>query len=182
MTITTPTPEHNPAVLAARFARALLAEAAAVTLADVAARSAPRPPAQPSGLLGELGLLRRVRGWPQWRQEANCAGVDPELFYPQRGGSKVLQAEQIRAAKAVCGGCTVRAQCLADALEHQENHGIWGGLSERERRRLQTRLPRVARCSRCGGRYVKRAPGQKFCGGGCPALTVRVRVRARVAS
>lgn len=185
MTITA-APEHNPAVLAARFARALVAEEAAVTQADVAARRAPLDPITPTSPgLAELGLLARVRRPAgAWRREANCSGVDPELFYPQRGGSKVLQAEQIRQAKAVCAGCTVRAQCLADALEHQENHGIWGGLSERERRRLQTKLPRVARCRRCGGRYVKLAPGQKFCGGACPGLAVRVRVRvaASVAS
>lgn len=172
-------PEHNPAVLAARFARALAAEAAAVTPADIAARRAPTagsPPRPVSVLV--LGFLERARPAPSWRRGANCAGVDPELFYPQRGGSKVLQAEQIRQAKAVCDGCAVRAQCLTEALERQEPWGIWGGLSERERRRLQTRLPRVARCSRCGGRYVKRTAGQKFCGDECPSLTVRVRARA----
>lgn len=170
------TPEHNPAVLAARFARALLAEASAVTRADVEARSATPAPVRPTRVaLG--GLLARRQGPAEWRRQANCAGVDPDLFYPERGGSKVLQAEQIRQAKAVCASCVVRAQCLASALEHQEAHGIWGGLSERERRRLQTKLPRVARCSRCGGRYVKRAPGQKFCGSSCPALAVRIRSR-----
>lgn len=172
-------PEHNPAVLAARFARALVAESTAVTRADVAARVATPPPrsSEPAVLDQLLASARRMLARGDWRQQANCLGVDPELFYPQRGGSKVLQAEQIREAKAVCASCVVRAQCLSAALERQEEHGIWGGMSERERRRLQTRLPRVARCSRCGGRYVKRASGQKFCGDECPGLAVRIRTR-----
>lgn len=174
--MTTIAPEHNPAVVAARFARTLVAEASAVTLADVAARVAP-PAASSSPGPVRRRLLLAVVVERDWRRSANCAGVDPDLFYPKRGGSKDLQAEQIREAKAVCASCVVRAQCLASALEHQEDHGIWGGLSERERRRLQTRLPRVARCVRCGGRYRKVAPGQKFCGGGCPALA-RPRSRA----
>lgn len=176
------TPEHNPAIAAGRFARALLAEASAVTRADVAARTSPVGALESSELDGAVVVRRRlllaVVAVRDWRRQANCAGVDPDLFYPRRGGSKVLQAEQIREAKEVCAGCSVRAQCLTSALEHQEDHGIWGGLSERERRRLQTKLPRVARCVRCGGRYRKVAAGQKFCGGACPALA-RPRARSR---
>lgn len=166
-------PEHNPAVLAARFMRALVAEDGAVTRVDVAARTAPVAACRP------VQVAVRRPSPVSWRAAANCAGVDPELFYPERGGSKALQAAQIRSAKAVCEGCSVRAQCLIDALERQELFGIWGGMSERERRRLQRRLPRVARCGRCGGRYTKTAPGQKFCGRGCPALAhPRARRRA----
>lgn len=167
-------PEQNTAVVAARFARALAAEASAVTSADVAARSAPPDAVRPSSGGVAVGVERRPQ--PAWRQAANCLGIDPELFYPQRGGSKVLQAEQIRAAKAVCASCTVRAQCLFDAIERNEEWGIWGGLSERERRDWLTRLPRIARCSRCGERYRKTASGQKFCGDRCPALA-RTRPR-----
>jgi WhiB family redox-sensing transcriptional regulator len=65
-----------------------------------------------------------------WQQRANCMGVDPDLFFPERGAST-------REAKAVCRGCVVREECLEYALAHGEKFGIWGGLSERERRRLR---------------------------------------------
>jgi WhiB family redox-sensing transcriptional regulator len=61
---------------------------------------------------------------------ANCLGVDPSLFFPERGASSTK-------AKAVCRGCTVREDCLNYALVRGEKHGIWGGLSERERRRIR---------------------------------------------
>jgi WhiB family redox-sensing transcriptional regulator len=56
--------------------------------------------------------------------------VDPDLFYPERG-------ESTSSAKKVCRACFVRAQCLEFALENGEKFGIWGGLSERERRRIR---------------------------------------------
>ncbi len=164
-------PEHNPAVLAARFMRALLAESGAVTREQVDARTAlPSPTSQAPVRVSVLVPVAALRGW---RSEANCAGVDPDLFFPERGGSKVLQARQIEQAKEVCAGCSVRMQCLVDALEGQEAFGIWGGLSERERREFQTKLPRVARCARCGGRFTKTTSGAKFCGSSCPALAAR---------
>ena len=61
---------------------------------------------------------------------ANCLGVDPDLFFPERGAST-------REAKEVCRGCVVRMDCLEYALVNGEKFGIWGGLSERERRRLR---------------------------------------------
>ena len=67
-----------------------------------------------------------------WRLEALCAETDPEAFFPEKGGST-------RDAKRVCTGCTVRAECLEFALANDERFGIWGGLSERERRRLRRR-------------------------------------------
>ena len=67
-----------------------------------------------------------------WRLEALCAETDPEAFFPEKGGST-------RDAKRVCTGCTVRAQCLEFALANDERFGIWGGLSERERRRIRLR-------------------------------------------
>jgi len=66
----------------------------------------------------------------EWRQDALCAETDPEAFFPEKGGST-------REAKRVCSGCSVRAQCLEAALANDERFGIWGGLSERERRRLR---------------------------------------------
>jgi WhiB family redox-sensing transcriptional regulator len=65
-----------------------------------------------------------------WRLDALCAETDPEAFFPEKGGST-------RDAKRVCGGCAVRAECLEFALTNDERFGIWGGLSERERRRLR---------------------------------------------
>ncbi|MFL4476430.1 WhiB family transcriptional regulator [Paeniglutamicibacter sp. MACA_103] len=71
---------------------------------------------------GELG----------WQSEALCAQTDPEAFFPEKGGST-------RDAKRVCGACNVRSECLEYALTNDERFGIWGGLSERERRRLRKR-------------------------------------------
>jgi WhiB family redox-sensing transcriptional regulator len=65
-----------------------------------------------------------------WRDRALCAQTDPEEFFPEKGGSS-------RQAKKVCASCEVRAQCLEYALQHDERFGVWGGLSERERRRLK---------------------------------------------
>jgi WhiB family redox-sensing transcriptional regulator len=67
-----------------------------------------------------------------WAARAACRGLEPELFFPARGAST-------REAKAVCAVCPVRAECLEDALEHHEGHGIWGGMSERERRRIRSK-------------------------------------------
>ncbi len=67
-----------------------------------------------------------------WQIDALCAQTDPEAFFPEKGGST-------RDAKKICEGCDVRAQCLEFALQHDERFGIWGGLSERERRKLRKR-------------------------------------------
>ncbi len=65
-----------------------------------------------------------------WQERALCAQTDPEAFFPEKGGST-------REAKKVCVSCDVRGDCLEYALAHDERFGIWGGLSERERRRLK---------------------------------------------
>ncbi len=67
-----------------------------------------------------------------WQSQANCLGVDPDLFFPERGAST-------KEAKAVCGGCTVRDECREYAIENHVKDGIWGGLSGRERRALVRR-------------------------------------------
>jgi WhiB family redox-sensing transcriptional regulator len=64
-----------------------------------------------------------------WRDQAICAQIDPDLFFPEKGGSS-------REAKKICLSCTVREECLAFALENEERFGVFGGLSERERRRM----------------------------------------------
>lgn len=65
-----------------------------------------------------------------WQADALCAQTDPEAFFPEKGGST-------REAKRICEGCEVRSECLDFALANDERFGIWGGLSERERRRLR---------------------------------------------
>ena len=65
-----------------------------------------------------------------WQEQALCAQTDPEAFFPEKGGST-------REAKRICVGCDVKGECLEYALGQDERFGIWGGLSERERRRLK---------------------------------------------
>ena len=67
-----------------------------------------------------------------WQSDALCAQTDPEAFFPEKGGST-------RDAKKICTGCEVRSECLEYALSNDERFGIWGGLSERERRKLRKR-------------------------------------------
>lgn len=64
-----------------------------------------------------------------WREDALCRQTDAELFFPERGGSS-------RDAKDVCLSCEVQPECLDFALDTNQTHGIWGGVSERELRRL----------------------------------------------
>ena len=67
-----------------------------------------------------------------WQAEALCSQTDPEAFFPEKGGST-------RDAKRVCSECPVSTACLDYALAKDERFGIWGGLSERERRKLKRR-------------------------------------------
>ena len=64
-----------------------------------------------------------------WRDAANCATTDPELFFPE--------SSDVGPAKKVCAECGVRLECLAFALRHHIHEGVWGGLSGKERRRLR---------------------------------------------
>jgi WhiB family redox-sensing transcriptional regulator len=119
--------------------RAVIAHARASTTAQppaapsrpqhAAALSAPTPP--PWRVLTSLeDLVDDVdpEAELEWQRDALCAQIDPEMFFPEKGGST---AE----AKAVCARCDVRQQCLDYALDNGERFGIWGGLSERQRRR-----------------------------------------------
>jgi len=67
-----------------------------------------------------------------WQSDSLCAQTDPEAFFPEKGGST-------RDAKKICSSCEVKTQCLQYALANDERFGIWGGLSERERRKLRKR-------------------------------------------
>ena len=108
------------------------------------AMGAPHTATQPTGLsaptrphlslVPELSLsgdpLPLTPDDPQWQENALCAQTDPEAFFPEKGGST-------REAKRICLGCGVKDECLEYALANDERFGIWGGLSERERRRLK---------------------------------------------
>ena len=67
-----------------------------------------------------------------WRHEASCRDVDPELFFPI--GTTGPALAQIEAARAICGTCAVQAPCLEWALSTGQDAGIWGGMTEEERR------------------------------------------------
>lgn len=68
-----------------------------------------------------------------WKADSLCAQTDPEIFFPEKGGS-------VRDPKIICAACDVAAQCLAYALMNDERFGFWGGKSERDRRRLRRQL------------------------------------------
>ncbi|MGH3762302.1 WhiB family transcriptional regulator [Actinophytocola sp.] len=88
---------------------------------------------QPVDELGVLADLFDDAEEQEWQERALCAQTDPEAFFPEKGGST-------REAKRICQGCEVRSECLEYALAHDERFGIWGGLSERERRKLKKRV------------------------------------------
>jgi len=91
-------------------------------------------PAGPSGGGAEVLSLFGDDGGPgSWQERALCAQTDPEAFFPEKGGST-------REAKKICMTCEVRTECLEYALANDERFGIWGGLSERERRKLKRRV------------------------------------------
>lgn len=73
-----------------------------------------------------------------WQDYANCRGADADLFFPERGAST-------RKAKSICGECQVRAECLDFAIDIGEKFGIWGGMSERERRKVRRERQIAAR-------------------------------------
>jgi WhiB family redox-sensing transcriptional regulator len=114
-----------------------------VTIADVTwmddyrtAAAEAAPVTYGADVLGMAGVFNPGLGMddeePGWQERALCAETDPEAFFPEKGGST-------REAKKICTGCEVRAECLEFALGNDERFGIWGGLSERERRRLRRR-------------------------------------------
>lgn len=84
--------------------------------------------------LWETDVIER----PEWQQWSNCAGMGVEFFFPARG-------ELTRYAKEVCHGCIVRDECLEFAIDIK--HGIWGGLSERERRAVRRQRALAAKAS-----------------------------------
>jgi WhiB family redox-sensing transcriptional regulator len=89
---------------------------------------------------GDLAALLGVEpGDGDWREQALCAQIGGDVWFPESGGS-------VREAKAVCNGgggrppCPVRQECLEAALNRNDRYGIYGGLTDRERRALRRRL------------------------------------------
>lgn len=80
---------------------------------------------------------------PDFDGTPSCAEVDPDMWFPEKGGPTTT-------AQRICRGCEVREECLAWALQHGERYGVWGGLTERERRRLR----------RSPGVVVRRSPAE----------------------
>ncbi|MGH3468908.1 MAG: WhiB family transcriptional regulator [Thermocrispum sp.] len=76
---------------------------------------------------------------PQWAESALCAQTDPELFFPERG-----QIDVLRAAKRVCAECPLQVECREYAIQRGEPFGVWGGTTERERRRIRTERRKAA--------------------------------------
>lgn len=106
-------------------------------------------------------LDRLARLIPAWHADALCAQVDGDLFFPDKG-------ESTREAKAICRQCPVRAECLLWALDNAEPYGIWGGLSERDRRRLRRGSPFLDRtCVVCGEDFEPRSESARTCGPVC---------------
>lgn len=70
-----------------------------------------------------------------WRKEASCRDADPDLFFPI--GTTGIAVEQVDTAKRICGSCLVREPCLEFALASNQDAGVWGGLTEDERRTLK---------------------------------------------
>lgn len=73
-----------------------------------------------------------------WMQDGTCGEVDGDLWFPEKGDSS-------REVKAVCAGCPVRTECLEYALANDERFGVWGGTSEKERRRIKRQRARARR-------------------------------------
>lgn len=85
--------------------------------------------------MSELVQVLKLPGG--WTHRAACRDADPEIFYPEKGG-------RVEEARAICFRCPVRAECLEWALENNERYGLWGGLSERQRRPLFAERGRAA--------------------------------------
>lgn len=100
---------------------------------------------------------------PLWMEFAACRGLDPELFYAEGKGSGV---EQARRARKICSGCPARKACLDYALENNEQWGIWGGMTVRDRQKYRKVLVRGNHCADCGceiPRSTNPGPVQERC-------------------
>ncbi|WP_150462707.1 WhiB family transcriptional regulator [Nesterenkonia ebinurensis] len=129
--------DQATAFLAAAEAAVARTEGTVTALSEAPSRRTQSDTAQEDSESVWLGIptlipAEQIEGELAWQVDALCAQTDPEAFFPEKGGST-------RDAKKVCGACTVKQECLDYALANDERFGIWGGLSERERRKLKRR-------------------------------------------
>ncbi len=95
-------------------------------------------------MLGNLIEALQAEGIDMaWQDFANCRGADPDLFFPERGAST-------RTAKGICRECSVQEDCLEFAIVSSEKFGIWGALSERERRKIRRERKIAAEARKAG--------------------------------
>ena len=99
-------------------------------------------------VLAGLAIAHVPQG--DWVLQALCAQVDNEIFFPDKGGSTLE-------GKRICEQCPVAAECLDYALENNERFGIWGGLSERERRKLSAPTHTEPCPDECGQMFANAA-------------------------
>lgn len=85
---------------------------------------------------------------PHWWEDASCRTENAEMFFPPMRAPRHEKRAAERRAKKLCFGCPVRAECLEAAVQADERHGIWGGLTSRERRRMFGTGPRTTSKSR----------------------------------
>jgi WhiB family redox-sensing transcriptional regulator len=109
--------------------------------------------------MGQSATGQSATGEADWRELSACRQEDPELFFPLvPAGPGLVQIER---AKAVCARCQVPAECLQFAMETVQDHGVWGGTSEEERRalrRVRNRRPAVLGAGRSDWESDRMAP------------------------
>lgn len=98
-----------------------------------------------------------------WMEQAACKGMDPAFWYPGKDEAG-HPTKHNSPAKDTCRGCPVRQECLEYALDNCEVHGIWGGMSERQRKRLRGERRAVSKCGTEAGYRRHRYYGQPQCG------------------
>lgn len=76
----------------------------------------------------------------EWRQHANCHGIDPDVFFPERG-------QDPKPILAICAACPVRDECLQYAIDHHQPDGIWGGTTGRQRRTMKSARNKQSRAA-----------------------------------
>ena len=112
-----------------------------------------------------MDTLRTLLDVPDWKADANCRGVNPDVFFPVEDTRRTVGAAKVATAQAYCRRCDVQAECLAYALANGEREGIWGGLTESARRQLMKTRTRAneAKCGTISGCDKHRRNGEKPC-------------------
>lgn len=105
----------------------------------------------------------------EWRKQAACRGMDPNLFFVDRGDTK-----KCREARAICEPCPVKAECLQYAIDLDSHlEGVWGGTTERERRGLRRVTLRNAVCEMCGREFRYKTRNPATCSDKCSTARAR---------